>query len=234
MLIDLHAHSALSRCCKIDGYDNLIVARENGMDGFVLTNHYDKSYLVNNDKLEYANRYINEYYYVNDCAKKLGLKAYFGVEVTMSKHNDVHVLVYGIKPEFLLKYPDLYDYTIEELYKLVHKYDAILIQAHPFRKNINVLLDLNYLDGIEANCHTKNEGPHLELVSKIAKDNNKLLTCGGDFHNDDSRAKCGLYLPDDINDTLDIVKYLKENNQITLCVQEGKEQSSVIDYCFIK
>ena len=234
MLIDLHAHSALSRCCKIDGRDNLIMSKELGMGGFVLTNHYDKSYLINDDKLEYANRYINEYYYVNNCAKELGLKAYFGIEVTMSKHNDVHVLVYGVKPEFLLEYPNLYDYTIDELYNLVHQYNAILVQAHPFRKNIDVLLDLNYLDGIEANCHTKNEGPHLSLVSKIAKDNNKILTCGGDFHNDAPKAKCGVYLPDDIEDTLDIVKYLKETNEIKLCVQESKEDSSRIDYIFVK
>ena len=63
MLIDLHAHSALSRCCKIDGIESLKVAKQFGMDGFVLTNHYDKSYLINDDQIEYANRYINEYYY---------------------------------------------------------------------------------------------------------------------------------------------------------------------------
>ena len=28
MLIDLHAHSALSRCCKIDGKDNLLIYPE--------------------------------------------------------------------------------------------------------------------------------------------------------------------------------------------------------------
>ena len=232
MLIDLHAHSALSRCCKIDGKDNLVVAKENGMDGFVLTNHYDRDYLIDGDKLEYANRYINEYYYVKSWADKLGVKAYFGIEVTMSKHNNVHVLVYGVKPEFLLDYPDLYDYELKDLYKLVHKFGAILIQAHPFRKYKNVLQDLNYLDGIEANCHTINEGPQLELVSRIAKENGKILTCGGDFHNDAARAKCGVYLPDNITDTNDIVKYLTNANEIKLCVQQGKTQDTVIDYLY--
>ena len=232
MLIDLHAHSALSRCCKIDGRDGLIVAKENGMDGFVLTNHYDRNYLINGDKLEYAKRYINEYYYVKEGADKLGIKAYFGVEVTMAKYNDLHVLVYGVKPEFLLEYPDLYDYELKDLYELVHKFDAILVQAHPFRKNRNTLLDLNYLDGIEANCHTNKEGPHLPLVSIVARENGKILTCGGDFHNDAPRAKCGVYLPDDLLDITDIVNYLKNTKEIKLCVQEGVYQDTVIDYVF--
>jgi predicted metal-dependent phosphoesterase TrpH len=234
MLIDFHAHSALSRCCKIDGKDALLVAIENGMDGFILTNHYDRCYLINDDKSEYATRYINEYYYVKEWADKLGVKAYFGVEITMAKHDNVHILLYGINPEFLLEYPDLYDYELKDLSELAHKYNSILIQAHPFRNNCNVLQDLNYLDGIEANCHTIKEGPHLELVSNIAKEYKKILTCGGDFHNDASRAKCGVYLPEDLNNIMGIVNYLKQENEIKLCVQLGKSQETVIDYIFSK
>ena len=234
MLIDFHAHSALSRCCKMDGKDILLVAKENGMDGIILTNHYDRSYLINDDKLEYANRYINEYYYVNKWAIKFKIKVYFGVEVTMAKHNNVHILLYGIKPEFLLEYPNLYDYELKDLYELAHKNNAILIQAHPFRNNNNVLQDLNYLDGIEANCHTINEGPHIELVAGIAKENKKLLTCGGDFHNDASRAKCGVFLPDYLSDTREIVDYLKQVKEIKLCVQTGKTQETVIEYVYLK
>ena len=234
MLIDLHAHSSLSRCCKIDGKDNLVVAKEFGMDGLVLTNHYDKSYLINDDKIEYANRYINEYYYVKKCADELGVKAFFGVEVTMSKHNNVHMLVYGLEPEILLEYPDLYDYELKDLYELVHKYNAILVQAHPLRKNKNVLLDTNYLDGVELNSHTINEGPHVEEILEIAKTNNLLVTSGGDFHNDSPRAKCGVYLPDNLIKTIDIVEYFKKTDEIRMVVQETKEASSVREVLYRK
>ncbi len=233
MLIDLHAHSALSRCCKIDGKDVLLVAKENGMDGIVLTNHYDRSYLINDDKIEYAKRYIAEFYYVREWALKLGVEAYFGVEITMAKHNNVHVLLYGVEPEFLLEYPDLYDYELMDLYELAHEYNSILVQAHPLRNNCDVLLDLKYLDGIEANCHTIYEGPHLQTVSNIASENKKILTCGGDFHNDAPRAKCGVYLPDELNCMMDIVNYLKYTNEIKLCVQNGKTKETVIDFIFL-
>ena len=234
MLIDLHAHSALSRCCKIDGIESLKVAKEFGIDGFVLTNHYDKAYLINDDKIEYANRYINEYYYVKSGADKLGMKCYFGVEITLSKHNDVHMLLYGVEPDWLLEYPDLYYYDIKDLYELAHKYNAILVQAHPLRKNINVLLDTNYLDGIELNSHTIKEGPHTNEILEIAKTNNLLVTSGGDFHNDSPRPKCGVYLPDNIETTKGIVEYLKSTQEIRMCVQETKESSSVKEVVYIK
>ena len=42
MLIDLHAHSkGISRCCQIDGKDMVLVTKNAGMDGVILTNHYE-------------------------------------------------------------------------------------------------------------------------------------------------------------------------------------------------
>ena len=83
-----------------------------------------------------------------------------------------------------------------------------MIQAHPFRKGIDVLLDLKYLDGVEANCHPLYDATHVNKLTSIAKNNNLLLTCGGDFHNDTHRPKCGVYLNDDLKDTSEIVSYL--------------------------
>ena len=45
MLIDLHAHtSGISRCCRIPIPEVLRQTLDNGMDGIVLTDHYQKSY----------------------------------------------------------------------------------------------------------------------------------------------------------------------------------------------
>ena len=52
MLIDLHTHSkGISRCCQIDGKDMVLVAKNAGMDGIILTNHYDKNYLLNENEI---------------------------------------------------------------------------------------------------------------------------------------------------------------------------------------
>ena len=46
MLIDLHAHSSgISRCCRYDYKTILDHAKEVGIDGIVLTNHYQAEYL---------------------------------------------------------------------------------------------------------------------------------------------------------------------------------------------
>ena len=233
MLIDMHAHSAgISRCCKIDGKDMVLVTKNRGIDGVILTNHYDKDYITV-DPEELAIRYVNEYKYVKECGKKAGFRVFFGIEVTMAKHDNIHMLVYGVDCEFLLKYPNLYDFTQEELYNKVKEYNGILIQAHPLRKGKNVLLDLKFLDGVEANCHPKYDGSYVGYLSKLALDNNFLLTCGGDFHNDTHRVKCGVYLDDKLVDTLDIVNYLKKCSEIKLCIQEPDSMESY-DYLFKK
>lgn len=234
MLIDLHAHSkGISRCCKGDADHILEVTKNIGIEGIVLTNHYDKSYVINNDAYGFAEKYVEEYYYIKSLGEKYGLKVFFGIEVTMDKHNNIHMLIYGVNEEFVLKYPNLYDYTQEELYKIVKDNNGILVQAHHKRKGIDVLLEIKYLDGIEANCHPRYDGPHIEEFSKLAKNYNLLLTCGGDYHADSNRAKCGIYLPDDIKETLDIVDYLYKTDKIRLCIQEVDSLVSY-DYMYEK
>ena len=233
MLIDLHAHSSgISRCCKIDGKDMVVVTKNSGMDGVILTNHYDKDYITV-DAYDLATRYVNEYKYVKECGDQIGFRVFFGIEVTMAKHNNVHMLVYGVDCDFLLKHPNLYDNTIDELSKLVKDNNGILVQAHPLRKGKNVLFDLKYLDGIEANCHPKYDGTYIDYLSKLAYDNSLILTCGGDFHNDTHRVKCGLYLDDNLRDTLEIVNFLISSKSIKLCIQEPDSLVSY-DYIFNK
>lgn len=227
MLIDFHAHSkGISKCCKIDGKDMVLLTKNSGMDGVILTNHYDKSYLIDNDAIEFANRYVNEYYYVKNHGENIDFKVFFGIEVTMAKHNNIHMLIYGVDPSFVVNNPALYDLKIDQLSNLVHKNGGILVQAHPFRKGIDVLVDLKHLDGVEVNCHPLYDNTHVDKLSKIAKENGLLLTCGGDFHNDTHRPTCGVYLSDSLKDCKEIITYLKKQKYIELCVQEVDELKS--------
>ena len=156
MLIDFHTHSkGISRCCLIEGKDMVQVVLDNGMEGIILTNHYDKNYVQNNDSLSFAKKYIAEYHSVKEYGIQIGIKVFFGIELTMAKHNNVHMLIYGVSEEWLLQHSNIYDYTQKELYESVKKEGGILVQAHPFRRGKDVLLDLSLMDGVEANCHHK-------------------------------------------------------------------------------
>ena len=221
MLIDLHAHSSkISWCCQITGDEVINRAINCGIDGIVLTNHYQKYYFNDGDSLSFAKRYIEEFYDVKSYGDKIGFKVFFGLEVTLHKYDDSHVLIYGVDEDFVLKYHDMYNYDLEYLFKIVHENNGILVQAHPYRKSMDGLLDLNYLDGIEVNCHPLYNGTHFDKLSDIASNYNKILTCGGDYHADTYRPKCGVYLPDEITDTFKMVTYLTNVNYIRMCIQE--------------
>lgn len=220
MLIDLHAHSSgISKCCRIPIEEVLLAARRVGIDGVVLTNHYQKNYVTGGDYAAFARRYVAEFHRAQACAEKLGARVFFGIEVTAERHPGVHLEIYGVEEQFILDYPEIFELTQEEMYRLVKSHGGYLIQAHPYRRG-DRLLDVKYLDGIEINCHPLYESTHFAALKDIAHDAGILLTCGGDFHADTHRARCGVYLPDELRDTKEILQYLDASESVRLCVQE--------------
>jgi hypothetical protein len=220
MLIDMHAHSSgISPCCLLP-YDKIIeTSLATGINGIVLTNHYQKSYAKDGNYLAFAKRYTSEYKLAKAYGEKVGFKVFFGVEITMEKYGGTHLLVYGITESFIEENPTLFDLTLQELYTLVKKVGGIVVQAHPYRRVKN-LLDVKYLDGVEVNCHPLYLNSYFEDMLKIATDNNLLLTCGGDYHADTPRSHCGMYLPDTVTDGISLGEYIKNTNRVELLIQD--------------
>ena len=223
ILMDLHAHSSgISTCCR-DSFERIIdCAKENGMGGLVLTNHYVSSYVVNEDYESFAKKYLEEYYKAKEYGDSVGIKVFFGVEVTAEWEKSVHLLVYGVPTSFVTDHPRMCLYSLEKLYDVVHEYGGILIQAHPYRIQPR-LQDLRYLDGVEISCH-----PHLRYcgsfaseMKQIAQESGKLLTCGGDYHGDVSyRPQCGVFVPEALTDTVALKDWLLAQKSLTLRVHE--------------
>ena len=220
MLIDMHAHSsAISPCCCQPIEVILDAAKESGIDGIVLTNHYSKSYFPEGESLEFAKKYIAEYENAKCIGEKKGVKVFFGIEVTMEKHDLSHLLVYGVGTDFVLNHPQLYDLTQRELYELTHKEGGALIQAHPKRKRYYPL-DTAYLDGVELSCHPLYDGTKKTELTRMADERGLILTVGGDYHADTPyRPVCGMYLPDNLAGE-DFGKYLINTEFVNLCVHE--------------
>ena len=229
MLVDMHAHSSgISTCCKADAPRALAEAKAQGIDALILCNHYHKPYLkkTNETPEQFAKRYLAEYAYACDCAKAVGAKMFFGIEVTMEKHDRVHMLIYGAQEDLVLRHPTLFDYTQKELYRVVHENGGVLVQAHPMRHGKNVLLDSRFLDGVEVNSHALYDFTYCEEMATFAHENGLLLTSGGDYHADTHRPRCGVYLLDDLADTRAIIRYLQESSAYTVCYQEPFERQS--------
>ena len=220
MLVDLHGHTkGISKCCQIPYQQVLETTLEHGMDGVVLTNHYQKSYIQDGDIDGFVEKYIAEFYTTEEYGEKIGCRVYFGVELTTARYPNVHMLIYGVDPDFLRIHPWLFDLTQEELYQLVKANKGILIQAHPFRNGATVL-DPRFMDGVEINCHPLYGKSYAQELLAIAKEHSLIVTCGGDFHADTYRPKCGMVLPENIKDHHDLCAYLRSPEEKTLCIQE--------------
>ncbi len=220
MLIDLHAHSSgISHCCRIP-YDAVIrTALEVGLCGIVLTNHYQKSYVRDGDYAAFARRYTEEFHLASAYGDTVGCKVFFGAEVTMERYGGAHLLLYGIEERFIEENPTLFDWTMEEMYRRVKELGGTLIQAHPYRKVKN-LLPTRYLDGVEVNCHPLYGKSDFADMVEIATENGLILTCGGDYHADTYRPKCGVYLPDGLSDGVELGRYLLGARELQLCIHE--------------
>ena len=220
MLIDLHAHTkGISRCCKADIETVISEAKSQGIDGVVLTNHFQKSYFANSSEEDFIKAYINEYYTMKAIAEKTNFSCFFGIEVTMEKYPKVHMLIYGVEPSFLENNTGICDLTQSELFDLVKKNNGILIQAHPYRNGTTVL-DPAFLDGVEINCHPLYKKSYCDELISFTEQNSLCVTCGGDFHKDTYRPRCGMYVPENIRTVFDLSEFIKDKNDVMLCVHE--------------
>ena len=212
MLIDLHAHSSgISKCCRIPIEQVIEEAKKVGIDGIVLTNHYQKNYVADGDYTAFAARYIAEYEYAAELVKNTDFRIFFGIEVTMEKNPGVHMLIYGVKTDFLLAHPMLFDDSQEELYRLVHEAGGILVQAHPMRRQ-NRLLDTKYLDGIETFNGHFGHASRNKIADAWADIHGLRKTSGTDFH-EKCHICCGGILTDEpIKDSKELVEVLNSDS----------------------
>lgn len=220
MLIDLHAHSSgISRCCKVTARQVLEEAKKIGLDGIVLTNHYQKSYIPDGNLPDFVRRYMDEIRCAQALGDELGMRVFWGIEVTSQVYDKVHLEIYGVEEDFLEKYPELYDMTQEELWKTVRNHGGVLIHAHPYRRS-GAPLDPRWMDGVEVNCHPKYQSTYREELFAFARTHGLTVTCGGDYHADTYRPVCGTFLPDSITDSRALGRFLAEAEQIELLVHE--------------
>ena len=114
ILCDLHCHSSgISKCCRIPYTQVIDEAKQAGIQAIVLTNHYRKEDLINPSS--WLEGYIEEYEQAAIYGDSVGIRVYFGVEVTMEFDMRVHLLIYGITPKELKENPNLFDMSLAEL-----------------------------------------------------------------------------------------------------------------------
>ena len=213
-LTELHLHTKESSVCsRIPAKEMLEAYQKEGYSTIVITDHCSKRNLDRLGEISWKEK-IDFMYHGFDIAKqyrdKLGINILLGVEITL-KITDSDYLAYGIDKEFLNEHENLYDYTLEELYQICKERGYLLVQAHPFRDNIQ-LAPLDLIDGIEVFNGCQDEVSRNDKALEYGNSTNKILTSGSDFHRLDDLAQGGIITDIEIKDIKQLVEILKNRD----------------------
>ncbi|AOR23600.1 PHP-associated domain-containing protein [Clostridium taeniosporum] len=192
MNIDFHVHGILSKKLKFDSelfLQGVEYAKENGLDGFVLCEHFNAIDLLSSySYLEENYEYVGDRYIVD------GFSVFIGMEVDIRYGG--HVIVCGNREDILKIRNYLEPYTSKsnfipfgKLLDLGEKYNCLMIGSHPYREKHKLYLQpKKYLERLDAlDLNTKDiykRGLSIveEEVATLAENLNIPYVTGSDSH----------------------------------------------------
>ena len=223
--IDMHLHSYPISVCSRVTYKQLIDEKQaQGYDGGILTNHCDSSYYEPSCHAEFMERFVAEFENAKAYADDKGFLLMLGLEVTLFEPWYAHWLVYGITKEQLLSSPCYFTLTQKELFEYCEKNDLLLVQAHPYRYG-GKPIEPNLVHGLEINCSASDVG-YAEKIFELAKERGQFVACGTDYHGA-NRFFGGVYLPESVQTSVDLAKYLRKTPKLTVFLEDKELKMSL-------
>lgn len=210
--LDMHVHTAeVSSCGRIKAEEVAKLHHEKGYDGIVITDHYYENFFYKQGDLNWEEKvenYLEGYYKAREVGQKLGLNVILGIELRfIDSPNDY--LIYGVTPEFLKEKARLYHLGIKEFSHLVADKDILVYQAHPYRSGME-RVDAELLDGVEVFNAQPRHNSRNKLAYRFAEENDLKKISGSDFHQREDLDRGGIILSQEVTDSQELVKVLKE------------------------
>ena len=192
MNFDFHTHGKLSKKVEfsLDYFQNMVKsAKENGLDGFALTEHFNTRHFFDvYNTLDAVYPYEHGYYLVDN------VKVFPGMEVDIQEVG--HILIVADRNTIREIRMQLEPYVSKEnfihfaqLFELVELFEVLIIGAHPYRKSTPLYeLDqslLSKLDAFDLNgkdLHSIGIEENSRLVYEFAENLNKPVIGGSDTH----------------------------------------------------
>lgn len=211
---ELHTHSSpVSTCADFPSAEVVKIYKEAGVNSLVLTNHLNPTWSEGSPKAR-AEEYLSDYRLAQEAAGK-DLNVLLGVEIRFPEsYNDY--LVYGVNEEDIEQFISLIPYGLENFYKEVKSHKNVILQAHPFRKNME-LAPLHSIDGIESLNMHPNHHAKPSVAFKYAKENNLIVSGGSDFHHRGHHALCLMRTKNEMKTSYDVAEALKSKESIFDC-----------------
>lgn len=227
---ELHAHtSEVSPCGHVTAPEVAERFIAEGYSSLVITNHYC-DYVIDplkgtwREKMDY---YMHPYYLMREHAGDR-LHVILGCELRFEGNiNDY--LIYGITEEFLRENPDLHKMSLHSFSELAHENEMLVVQAHPFRNGM-VVVNPEYLDGMETFNGTPTYDGRNLIADAWAKRYNLLRTSGSDFHNPDQFGTGGILTSAAIRTGEELVAVLKSGDYTLHCEGPAAEREGITDY----
>lgn len=207
---ELHAHTKpASSCSDILPEELVDIYEKNGYTSVTVTNHfcYDKE---GRNPEELIKGYLEDYYKAKEYAKNINV--ILGAEIRFTENSNDY-LVFGINESDFKTIFELLPFGVENFYKNFKNDKNIIIQAHPFRNGMEEV-NPEFLDGIEVFNMHPNHNSRVALAEKKARENNKVITCGSDFHHFGQECITGIITNKPIFNSFELAKVLKEGKFI--------------------
>ncbi len=195
--LDPHVHTCeVSPCGHVAAERMVQLYHEAGYAAVCVTDHYFSGFFEHQGDIpwaEKARRYCAGYYAARAAGERLGLQVLFGQEMRFTDHaNDF--LSYGLTPEEIAEYPELFRMTLCEFREFAHEHGAVVFQAHPFRTPPCAPSNPGFLDGVEVyNGHPEHDSRN-HLALEFARTCGLRESSGSDFHREHHCARGGLLL----------------------------------------
>lgn len=215
-LFDVHVHTAeVSHCAHLTAAQTIDTYAELGYSGVCITDHYSQDALYKDIQEPIWEKkiaaYQRGYYLAKEQGEKRGLTVLFGMEMHVADYPDNEYLVYGLTADFVAQNKDLWQYTLPEFREIANANNAMIFQAHPFRKNM-VLSPAHLLDGIEAYNGNPRHNSRNDYAIMTAKILGYGLVSGSDSHDPGDAGHGGLAFFERPESEADLVRLLRSKH----------------------
>lgn len=192
MNLDFHVHGLLTKKSRFDedlflqGIEN---AKEQGLDGYILCEHFNATYIDEiHDYLKKNYEYIGDKYIIENFSVFIGMEIDIknGGHVILSGNRDkiselkIELEPYKVKPDFI---------EFEKLLDLGDQYGCLMVGSHPYRSSHKLYLQqeelISRLDGLDLNATDIHSRGLIIVQEEVRSLSNKLnvpYVTGSDSH----------------------------------------------------
>lgn len=211
---ETHMHTAEASACATGTGAKMVRAYSSlGYTGVIITDHFLNGNTAIPGGLPWEKRielFCRGYENALEEGKKTGLHVFFGWEYAF---NGTEFLTYGLDKEFLLKHPDMLEWSVEKYIRVVHDHGGFIVHAHPFREAPyipRIRLYPQWVDAVEVINASHLDPSFNEKAKEYAKKHGLLQLSGSDSHHADCIFGGGMAFERELYTIFDFIEAVKD------------------------